>query len=146
VRPTYETQQDLDNEASVAKVIGEKWGVDVHKLKNYFALDYALCRDKTVVAIAEIKCRNYSYDKLDSFGGVIISAHKISEAQKWHDQFRIAFVLALKLTDGIYMHTVKAVESFPLYPLTIAGRKDRGDDQDIEPCCLISMDKFQRIS
>ena len=36
-------------------------------------------------------------------------------------------------------------EQWPDLEIQIAGRKDRGDWQDMEPCCLFPMNLFTKI-
>ena len=145
MRPTYQTQKDLENEAEVIGQLAEHYKSESTKLKDYFPLDYAFVRDKRIVSLAEVKCRNYSSSQIDSFGGLIISAHKMLYAKQYHDAFLLPFVLALRLIDGIFVFVVKAVDPFPKFPLVVGGRTDRNDPQDIEPCCLISMDHFKKL-
>lgn len=145
MRKTYQTAKDTENETGVIQQLAEVYKTEYCKLKDYFALDYAFVREKKVVCLVEIKCRNYSSDQIGSFGGLIISAHKILEAKKWHDSFFMPFVLAVGLTDGIFVLAVKAADSFPKFPIVIGGRTDRNDSQDIEPCCLIDMTHFRKL-
>ena len=142
LRPIYETDQDRQNEAIVAKTLAAMWLCDIVKLKHACVVDYAIKRSGKIVAVMEIKCRNYTYQRLDELGGLILSAHKFQGAKSWCDTHKIGAVLAIGLTDGIYSFVIKPDEEWPVFSLVIGGRRDRGDAQDIEPCVLIPMDRF----
>jgi len=144
MRPTYESDVDRNNEKAVADRICAAWKCTHMKMKPYYAIDYALVQDKRVVSLMEVKCRNYAADRIEGFGGLILSAHKMSAARMWRDLYDMPFVLAVGLTDGLYTWVSKPSEEWPRFRLEVAGRHDRGDWQDVEPCCLISMKMFTK--
>jgi hypothetical protein len=144
-RPFYETESDIMNAASVAEQISSVWGCEFVKMKRACVVDYALKRDDKFVAVMEVKCRNYSSDEIARMGGLILSAHKVQAAKTWKDTHRIAFVLAIGLTDGIFVMSIKSGDEWPFFDLTMAGRYDRGDPQDVEPCVLIPMNCFRKL-
>ena len=145
MRPTYETKEDFANEAAVAKKLEDAWGVSTVALKPFYNLDRAIFADGKMVGILEIKCRNYSFKTLDGWGGLIISASKIIEAHQWHAVQRMTFVMALGLFDGVFAMAVDTNQEWPVFDVKMAGRNDRGDAHDVEPCCLIPMDRFTAI-
>ena len=57
MRPTYETQGDVDNEREVMRLLCAKWQCQFAKLPKKYALDYVLIRHDEVKAFAEVKCR-----------------------------------------------------------------------------------------
>jgi hypothetical protein len=143
-RPLYETDQDRQLEADVGKTLSVLWGCSLIRMKRACVIDYAIKRSGEIVAVMEIKCRTYTYEKLHSMGGLILSAHKMQSAKAWRDTHNVAFVLALGLPDGVYTFSIKTEDEWPFFPLIIAGRHDRGDAQDIEPCVVIPMERFVR--
>lgn len=144
-RPLYESELDRKNETEVATALERAWGCTVRKLKTACELDYSVERDGRVVAVMEIKCRNYSFEKIERFGGLMLSAHKWQAAKRWRETHNIAFILALGLPDGIYRMSI-ASDPWPTdLDLVTTGRTDRDDPQDIEPCVLIPMDWFVRL-
>lgn len=146
MRPLYETSDDRSNEMNVAKIIANHWKLEVVKLKPACEVDFAFIRDSAVVAVMEIKCRNYSYSKLDQWGGLMLSCDKMSALRRWHDDFPLGAAIAVQLTDGIYVWSIPSGTSFErLFEIKMMGRRDRGDPQDIEPCVLIPMNKFRKI-
>jgi hypothetical protein len=50
--------------------------------------------------------------------------------------------LAVKLKDGLFVATIK---QWKAYELKFTGRTDRGDWQDVEPCCIIPMSEFEKM-
>lgn len=145
MRPTYETKEDFANEAAVAAAVERAWGVTTTALKPFYGLDRAVFTDGKMTGILEIKCRNYSYKKIDGWGGLIISASKILAASQWHRSLRMTFALALGLPDGVFAMWVNPDDEWPVFEIALAGRTDRGDAHDIEPCCLIPMARFTAI-
>ncbi len=144
-RPLYETSADRQKEAQVAETLASIWLCDIVKMKPACVVDYAIKRSGKVVAVMEIKCRNYTFEKLDEMGGLILSAHKLQSAKAWSDTHSIPFVLAIGLPDGTYATTFTS-NDWPIFDLVIAGRYDRGDKQDTEPCGLIPMKRFIRYA
>ena len=142
MRPTYETEQDRAREARVGQYLSDRWACQVFKLKPYYGVDYAVFTEGRMRGVMEIKCRTYTSQQLDGMGGLILSAHKWANAAQWHSVHKMAFVLALDLPDGLFTLTVTPDDAWPVYPLILGGRTDRGDEHDIEPCCLIPMSGF----
>jgi hypothetical protein len=146
MRPLYENSEDRNKEANVANQIANYWLLTVVKLKPACEIDFALIRSGVVVAIMEVKCRNYSYKKLDELGGLMLSCHKMSALRRWHSNFPLGVAIAIQLTDGIYVWSIKSEEAFEKFSkIKMMGRMDRGDVQDIEPCVIIPMNKFRKI-
>jgi hypothetical protein len=145
-RPFYETEEDRSKEFAVAKSLATLWGYTAIKLKPACEIDYVLTLFDDIKGVMEIKCRNYSYEQLDKLGGYMLSCHKMSALRRWHADFPIGVAIAIQLTDGIFVFTVSHASAFERFPkIKMAGRRDRGDAQDIEPCVLIPMQKFRKI-
>lgn len=75
--PLYETDEDRQAENEIIEAVAAKWRCQYRKLpyKNWF--DYALLRDGEVKALAEARCRKeYTIDRLDELGGVLLSVDK----------------------------------------------------------------------
>lgn len=142
MRPIYETAEDLKNEKEVASYLSSLWGCDFVKLKISYGLDFAVFKDNQMVATAEIKCRNYTSAQIENLGGLMLSATKAHRANEWNSIFGINFILIAKLKDGIFTANIGDWGS---YRIEITGRTDRNDWQDIEPCCLIPMNRFDKV-
>jgi hypothetical protein len=139
MRPIYETQADLRNEAAVIKILSQKWRVDFHKLPIKYHLDYAATRYGKVTAYVEVKVRKYRMDQIGKWGGYMLSVGKLQTAKQLCEISSAAFCLAVQCADGLYWIAIK---DFSEFPVVITGRTDRGDSQDIEPCVLIPAERF----
>jgi hypothetical protein len=145
MRPTYETAAHRAGEDAVAAALTAAWGVDLSRLKPFYGVDRAIFVDGKMRGVMEIKCRNYSSTQLAQWGGLILSAHKVLAASQWHNAQRMTFVLAIGLTDGVFAMAITPEDPWPVFEVQLAGRNDRGDSQDVEPCCLIPMDRFVKV-
>lgn len=145
MRPTYETEHDRQNEAKVGEFLARAWGCQFFKLKPYYGVDMAVFVDGVMQGVMEIKTRHYSSEDLARMGGLILSAHKWTSMAQWHAVHRKAIALVLNLPDGIFALTVHPDDPLPVFPIKLGGRTDRGDDQDVEPCCMIPMGYFSLV-
>jgi hypothetical protein len=143
LRPLYETAADLDNEASIATVLGLKWDCKFVKLPIRYHLDFVVTRDDKAVAYAELKTRNYSMADIDKMGGYLMSIGKWSAAKQLCDASLLPFVLIVKTLDGLYR---SSFTEFIPDDVLVRGRTDRNDWQDIEPCVLLNTQRFKRIN
>lgn len=141
-RPFYEKQVDRDNESRIASILSAHWMCLIRKMKTACELDYSVERQGRLAAVMEIKCRNYTFDELNNMGGLILSAHKWQAAKRWVETHHIDFLLVLGLRNGLFRMVVDKGQAWPILPLVTAGRHDRGDSQDIEPCVLVPMSMF----
>ncbi len=142
MRPTYETEQDRAHEAKIGQYLSDRWACQIFKLKPYYGLDFAIFVDGRMRGVMEIKCRTYTSEQLTGMGGLILSAHKWANAAQWHSVHKMTFVLAVGLPDGLFVSSITPDEVWPTHPMILGGRTDRGDEHDIEPCCLIPMSAF----
>lgn len=145
MRPFYESEADRTVELEAIEKIASAWGLGFAKMKTSNVIDFALLNGKRVVAVAEVKGRNYSSADIERFGELILSAGKMLSAQGWVALLRVPFVLVVKLTDGLFYMVIEPESDWPELSVEMAGRKDRNDWQDIEPCCLIPMSLFKRM-
>ena len=145
MRPTYETEHDRRNEAQVGEFLSNTWGCQLFKLKPYYGVDFAVFVGGVMQGVMEIKTRHYSSEDLAKMGGLILSAHKWSTLAQWHAVHGKTIALVVNLTDGIFAFTVQPDEPIPMFSIVLGGRTDRGDQHDIEPCCMIPMDRFTLI-
>ena len=142
MRPLYETQADLRNEAVVIEILSQKWRVNFHKLPIKYHLDYAATRNGKVVAYVEVKVRKYRMDQIGKWGGYMLSVGKLQTAKQLCEISNATFCLAVQCVDGLYWIAIK---DFSLFPVVITGRTDRGDAQDVEPCVLIPVESFTSL-
>lgn len=138
-RSFYERQIDRQNEAAIIATLEQAWSVKAAKLKPSLKLDYALSRDGTVRAFAEVKARTYSWEQIDQLGGYMLSLDKWTHARGFCAG--LPLVLAVSAGDEIRTFITRFSENFRV---VLGGRTDRNDWQDVEPCILIPVDRFVR--
>ena len=142
MRPLYETQADLRNEAAVIEILSQKWRVNFNKLPIKYHLDYAATRNGKVVAYIEVKVRKYRMDQIGKWGGYMLSVGKLQTAKQLCEISNATFCLAVQCLDGLHWIAIK---DFSQFPVVITGRTDRGDAQDVEPCVLIPAESFTSL-
>ena len=138
MRPIYETENDLRNERSLSDVVSKKWRCELQKLQPRDSFDYAAIRDGRVVAFVEMKNRTNEFSKYDTY---MISMTKLLHARNIREATEIPCILAVKWTDAIGWVKLNNVKSY----VTMGGRFDRGDPQDVEPVCHINIKDFVLI-
>ena len=143
MRPLYESEADLSREAKVMERLSKLWRCSFHKLPIRYHLDYAAVRNKRVVGYVEVKVRNYSMEQIDRMGGYMLSLGKMQAGQSLSSLSKVPICLVVQCTDATYW---LAVKDFSEFPVTITGRTDRGDAQDVEPCVLIPKARFKILS
>ena len=143
MRPLYESDTDIANEAQVMAALSRRWDAQFHKLPIRYHIDYAATKDNRVVAYVEVKVRKYSMDQIDKWGGYMLSVAKLQTAQQLCHISNAVFCLVVRCTDGLYW---VAIKDFSEFPVSITGRSDRGDAQDIEPCVLIPKSRCTKMN
>lgn len=144
-RKIYETEDDLIREKEVAKQLKNILGISLIKMRSLYEIDFCSIHNNFITGVVEIRCRNYSSTQIDSMGGYLIATQKMFGARKWLGM-GIPFLLAVSLTDGLFTYVINPDDPFPKFKMKIGGRTDRGDSQDMEPCCLIPMNHFQQVA
>jgi len=142
-RPLYETSNDLSNEHNVALFLQDAWHCKLTKMPIRYHLDYVITKEgDTAVGFCEIKTRNYSMDDITKMGGYLMSIGKWSSAKQLYDCSGLPFFLAVRTLDGIWY---SKFTDFKPSSVSVRGRTDRGDWQDIEPCVLLDTSMFKQI-
>ena len=139
MRPLYETQEDLENEKSVASIIKSVWDLTAVKMPRAYHLDYALKDGQdTLRGFAEIKTRTTNKGKYPTY---LISLSKIMNARRLTEYTGLSCILIVKWLDNIGWINLD-IEG----ELGFGGRKDRNDWQDQEPVIFLPIDKFKRLT
>lgn len=140
-RPFYENQNDRSNETAVIQKVCDVLNCEWVKLKPSYGLDFGFCKDGKLIGLAEVKCRKYTFEKIDSLGGYMLSLHKWTAAKNLVNTTDLPFSLIVK--DSNDQIRAAIFESMLMhYNIMITGRKDRNDWQDIEPCVMIPISSF----
>jgi hypothetical protein len=140
MRPVYESAKDRKAERFFMFLFPE-----YVKVPKAYGFDFLYQSDVGEIYINELKVRSYSKDQVPD-GRLILSYNKVLEMQRFPAAGkRITFLL----TDGMYTVSVDDCvrtdvnNDFPR--LTFAGRTDRNDWQDREPCVQYDVSKLRRI-
>jgi hypothetical protein len=140
-RPVYETSGDRDAEHEIAEVLKRCWKLtSCDKLSPAYGLDFALRRDAKIVAFAEIKDRDIP---LGMPGGYYLAAQKARSACILAQSVHIPTLLVVRCRSGLigFWYFCEADDG-----AIWAGRKDRGDEFDMEPCVVFPWARFKVIS
>jgi len=128
-RPLYESPADRAHETDIAGGVAFAWGFTARKLPMQYRIDFALLDGASVAAFIEVKDR--SRYRSDAFETLILSAAKYEAAISFSRAFGLPVFVAARWSDrtGVYL-----VQPSSASRLAFAGRRDRGDWQDEEPC------------
>lgn len=135
---TYETAADAANEDEALSRLAAEWDFEFRKLPRRYVVDFIAFRNGQHVAWLEFKRRfvnHYQYPTLR------ISAYKLIEGFKLYKTTKRPFVLAVQYNDELTFHRFDHIE----YPVSYAGRSDRGDDSDMEPMFDVPVHELTRI-
>jgi hypothetical protein len=135
-RPVYERESDRTNEEAVAKQLADHLECDYQASDKLACFDYTFqWRKGSAKLVAEIKCRSQVYDPF------ILSKAKWDKLVKFLRHGTLV-LLAYAVPDRIYY---QVYHSDPQYPVHTAGRTDRNDPHDREPCIHIPLGEFESI-
>ena len=138
MRPIYETQDDRDREALVAKKVGDAFKCSMGKLQPRDAFDFAAMRGDKIVGFVEIKVRA---NPMGQYSTYMISMTKLATAHAIFAATKTPCILAVQWTDALGYIDMNAVD----VTLKMGGRSDRNDPRDIEPVCHIDISGFTLI-
>ena len=136
-RPLYESARDRVNESDVAGAIARAWGLAARKLPMQYRIDFALLDGDSIEAFLEVKDR--SRYRSDAFPTLILSAAKYEAALSLSRSFGLPVFLAARWADRT---GVRLIQPERTLRLVLAGRRDRGDWQDMEPCVALDVAGF----
>lgn len=143
-RPLYENAESKADEQRIieyfcAYVLKKQDRTFVpHKLKKHYLIDYVLCENQLVKAWAEAKRRNV--DK-DEYKALILSLSKFDELVRRSMQ-GFGAILIFEFNDCTAWLDVAELRE---PRITMNGRKDRNDPDDIEPVVWIPKEMWKVI-
>jgi len=135
-RPIYETRADRGREAEFSLLLSKKFNCTFSKLPIRYGLDFSAVRDGRVVAFVETKVRTNPVGQYPTY---MISSGKFMHADALSRATGLKCMLAVRWSDA-WGYTELTMS--PDITVSIGGRMDRGDEQDIEPVCLIPISRF----
>lgn len=114
-------------------------GCKARKLPIRYALDYGLFQDK-LIGFAEVKCRTVGFEAIHRMGGYMLSLGKWMSARTLYEMTGAPFFLAVSTPDGTF---AARFDEFPVFTVSLGGRTDRRDWQDMEPVVMIPVWHFK---
>ena len=147
MRPRYETAGDYRNEVEVVNVINETWKMNAEKIsKQYSRIDRCLVEfgpdpmNKPVLGMAEIKCYVKPFDHYPYFQ---TSAAKVAYALRLQELMEVPVFLICRWGCG----TIKGIQVSKdlISGFVFGGRRDRGDEGDLEPMAKIHKRFFKEL-
>lgn len=140
-RPFYETPANQMDESIIIKRVQDAYKCHIVKTPRAYPIDCAVYIEGHLAAWLELKTRNTEYDTL------MLSLQKIVSAVNYAVVTTKPFWLAVRYRDTDEIKRVK------LYPrdkviyrdIQLAGRQDRNDPQDVEPCAMIAKQYFEKV-
>ena len=142
-RPTYVSDEDLENQALVMQFVGEQWNIEHDSPEDIYApQDHKLFHLGELVAIAEVKCRTNS---LSDYPYYKISRAKVATGlRRAYDEGK-AFLLIVRWEEGIFFHICKVIDISP-ERTELGGRVDRNDPLDTGDMSMIPNHGFERVT
>lgn len=137
MRPRYETQYDREKETAFSTILSDSFRCRLYKLPLRYGLDFSAVRDGRVVAFIETKVRTNPVGQYPTY---MVSAGKFMYADSITRVTGLNCLLAVMWSDA-WGYTDLVMK--PEITLSIGGRTDRGDGQDVEPVCLIPISCFK---
>jgi hypothetical protein len=137
--PRYQTSEHRRREEEVAAKLAGRWGCMMHRTPDYDHVDYFAFREDRCVAVLELKCRDHHRTKFDT---VYLSARKYVALLLMGTAQSLAPLFVVQWADALgYVN----VATLPPCWLHLAGRRDRGAENDIEPCFEVPVDLFTLV-
>ena len=138
MRPLYETQQDRDNEQSMAHIIEGQFDCSLTKMPIKLSLDYMATRNGSAVAFIEARQRKTPMQQYPTY---MISLYKAMMASTLTEATGLPCFLAVQWSDvaGICRLPSENMD------IRIGGTTRRGDPQDIEPMAYFDVANFKVI-
>jgi len=150
MRPTYQTEEQLEAEKVVAEKYASYYHLKAVKRPELNELDYDLFFPLTghKAATVEIKVRNYSYLPMIEKGGYMISAHKWAAIKTANEEKGVLGVLLVAFaSDMKFQVFVLPLGRRPLNFTPVVGGRTRQqrDKEDIEKVVYIPWKWFTEM-
>lgn len=127
-RPRYENNKTLKMEKEIIQHVANKINYNYQKLPESHILDFALLEKDTkdIKFFVEVKRR---YCNMNKYPTIFVSMHKILKAKEVYEAFNIKTFFIIQWNDTLGYVFLNDPPDF----LTMEGRYDRNDKDDIEP-------------
>lgn len=143
MRPSYESQEDIDNADAVVEKVQNAWGVTCRKLPHNYYSDYVagLPGGREIEFMIEVKCRKTKSTDYDTY---MISLNKYEKLINFRKTTGKGARLIVGFADKIMWVEAAWHEGCNVQ---LKGRTIQARDQyDCEPCAMIPMKYFKELS
>ena len=142
IRKMYETEDDRKVEQAIVNELSDAWKVFYQKLPIKYKVDVAILNDRRqVISWVEIKRRDH---KMGTYPTYMLSLDKYLSGMHLYKLTVLPFTLVVKFTDNLYHCEVHLLSNAQI-TISMGGRTDRGDNQDIEPCVFFDSKLFKKV-
>jgi len=138
MRPTYETDEDIEYESHVAGLFASKHNMQWVRNPPKYPIDISFRRGPDIVLFAEIKCRKVRKDVYETY---MISVSKVMAAKALTDATGVPCILIVKWKDQAGWINFKEKPN----GVGFGGRVDRSDNQDMEPVVYYDIERFKDL-
>lgn len=137
MRPVYEKKKDRDKQYRLAEWYAEKMGASVNHCDTFNSWDFVLHRNGQLIERGEIKCRQYPREAFQTYMLSLDKYQNMIEGAK----DKVPLSLVVEFMDGVYRcYLPPAMVGYGK-----GGRKDRGDEKDIEEVVFIPLTLFGNL-
>ena len=145
-RPIYETEENRQNEMSVAQKAAQIIGGRLIKARNMSSVDYLVeGEDGVINGLLEIKVRKYSPEEMDAKGGFFLRERKLLLIHATAKNLKADFHLVVKASNNLLHFSVLDGNTWPKLERMTGGRFDRQDEKDVEVMCLFPIRLFKKV-
>ena len=138
MRVNYETPETIQNEDVLANRLAEKYHAKVFKTQRKAPIDRIFVSEGQLVAVAEIKGRNYGKD---DFADAMIEVEKVMRLRLAADALGCAALFLCGWTDWSGWVDLRTAP----YRVDKGGRSDRGDPSDDQVCAYVPITSFRGL-
>lgn len=139
-RPRYESKLDLENQRLAIERYCSAKGFGFSSIvRRTYSADYYLLLEGKIAGVVEYKRRHYEREE---FKDLLLSVKKWRACREHAKYLRVPFILLVEWDDGLYRY----VDTGRNVPVSFKGRTDRNDPADLEPCVMIPVIWFERVT
>jgi hypothetical protein len=129
MRREYGTAENFANEDIVANRFAKAYGYKSNKTPRFYKVDRVMTKNGNVKCFVEIKCRTNVFDKYPT---VILSSDKWNFLYQLDVSLNTPAIMVFSFTDGKIGY-IRPRNNADKIKVSIGGRIDRNDQDDIEP-------------
>ena len=127
-RPVYETAEDQARQRNAIDYLAKATATLPTEMERLAGWDYEMVRGQRVLALVEVKCRNYSRNTFQTY---MVSENKVLHLREMAIGRGIAGGLLVSWRDAVGWLRVDVLNP-ATWRVDIGGRFDRGDPMDVE--------------